>query len=280
MSSSGSSSSTEGRKVVSAGPILLSPGGTLHPQSQRRDAESHLSRGVGVEASAAGHEAFPLGGGTGTGVNGGKSEGAMDIGSGDGDSIAVGVLTGLYGGAIKVMIPKTFDDISTIRLVPDHQEVFVDKNSETSIIIELLAHDDKIDNGNIMAYYFEDLASSNESIENNVLFSEMIADQEFFPHIDGSFSKFGLVGRQKCTKFNSTINSRYDIIDMYMMLIRIKTFGTDVLVTINIPRSGSDELVNEVTRAPFLSAESEEPCDLLVDMFQKSFQVIDWSLFA
>ena len=266
-----SSGIAEGRRVVSAGPILLSPSGSLRPQS--------LAQPRGGER----HEAFLLGGAEsgsgGSGGSGGNSGTAMDIGV-DNDSMD-GALKGLFGGAIQVKIPNTFDDISTVRQVPDHQEVFVDKNSETSIIIELLAHDDKIDNSNIMAYYFEDLANSNESIENNVLFSEMIIDQDFFPHIDGSFAKFGLIGRQKCTKFNATINSKYDIIDMYMMLIRIKTFGTDVLVTINNPQSGIDELGNDMAkRTSFFSSQSDEPCDMLIDLFQKSFQVMDWSLFA
>jgi hypothetical protein len=44
----------------------------------------------------------------------------------------------LYGGAISISLPKSFEDISNIRLVPDNQEVFVDRFSEDSVIIEVL----------------------------------------------------------------------------------------------------------------------------------------------
>ena len=46
----------------------------------------------------------------------------------------------LFGGAIRLGIPtEEFIDASTMRQVPDHQEVWVSKNDpECSIIVELL----------------------------------------------------------------------------------------------------------------------------------------------
>jgi hypothetical protein len=44
----------------------------------------------------------------------------------------------LYGGAMSISLPTSFEDISVIRLVPDNQEVFVDRLSEDSIIVEVL----------------------------------------------------------------------------------------------------------------------------------------------
>lgn len=51
----------------------------------------------------------------------------------------------LYGGAMAIKIPEGYDDVSNIRVVPDHQEVFVEKDWINSLIIELLddAHMDK-----------------------------------------------------------------------------------------------------------------------------------------
>lgn len=34
----------------------------------------------------------------------------------------------LYGGAMTAAVPKTFDDVSDFRQVPDHQEVFAGSN--------------------------------------------------------------------------------------------------------------------------------------------------------
>lgn len=44
----------------------------------------------------------------------------------------------LYGGALKIMLPPGYDDVSDFRPVPDNQEVFADRFSNDSIIIEIL----------------------------------------------------------------------------------------------------------------------------------------------
>ena len=53
----------------------------------------------------------------------------------------------LYGGAISFRVPRDFDDVSNLRPVPDHQEVYVQRNGINSIIVELLddQHFDKSD---------------------------------------------------------------------------------------------------------------------------------------
>jgi hypothetical protein len=44
----------------------------------------------------------------------------------------------LFGGAITTSFPSTFLDASTLREVPDNQEVFVDMDTDQSVIVELL----------------------------------------------------------------------------------------------------------------------------------------------
>jgi hypothetical protein len=47
----------------------------------------------------------------------------------------------LFGGAIKLDIPtNVFQDASTIRPIPDNQEVFVSNINEESIIVELIEY--------------------------------------------------------------------------------------------------------------------------------------------
>ncbi|WEW60606.1 hypothetical protein PRK78_006093 [Emydomyces testavorans] len=46
--------------------------------------------------------------------------------------------TPLFGGAMTADIPEGFKDMSTVRPVPDNQEVFASSSTDTSIIIELL----------------------------------------------------------------------------------------------------------------------------------------------
>ncbi|KAK2841648.1 hypothetical protein FQN49_006045 [Arthroderma sp. PD_2] len=47
-------------------------------------------------------------------------------------------LTGLYGGAMKVLIPKGFSNVGAVYPIPDNQEVFRSTATKTNIIIELV----------------------------------------------------------------------------------------------------------------------------------------------
>jgi hypothetical protein len=46
----------------------------------------------------------------------------------------------LYGGAIKVSLSDDFIDASTIRQVPDYQEIYLHKQKDQSIIFEILEY--------------------------------------------------------------------------------------------------------------------------------------------
>lgn len=51
----------------------------------------------------------------------------------------------LFGGTISINLPDNFQDVSKFRQVPDNQEVFVYKQSDASIIIELLETPSNLD---------------------------------------------------------------------------------------------------------------------------------------
>lgn len=45
--------------------------------------------------------------------------------------------TPLFGGAIVCDLPEHFADVSRLRQVPDNQEVYIDKDGFTSIIVDI-----------------------------------------------------------------------------------------------------------------------------------------------
>lgn len=45
--------------------------------------------------------------------------------------------TPLFGGALVCDLPEKFADVSTLRQVPDNQEVYIDKDGFTSIIFDI-----------------------------------------------------------------------------------------------------------------------------------------------
>lgn len=48
-------------------------------------------------------------------------------------------MTPLFGGALTASLPPSFTDVSTLRQVPDNQEVFVQSTGLSSISVDLLA---------------------------------------------------------------------------------------------------------------------------------------------
>lgn len=56
-----------------------------------------------------------------------------------------------------VDFPSNFADVSEIRQVPDHQEVWLDTNGFTSIIVEILERVDKPSDIEALEYHLRDI---------------------------------------------------------------------------------------------------------------------------
>jgi hypothetical protein len=44
----------------------------------------------------------------------------------------------LFGGMASIACPRRFEDVSNVRPVPDHQEVYTDAAADQSFIVEIL----------------------------------------------------------------------------------------------------------------------------------------------
>ncbi|KAK8658274.1 hypothetical protein V6N13_036485 [Hibiscus sabdariffa] len=64
----------------------------------------------------------------------------------------------LFGGAISASFPLRFRDVSNIRQVPDHQEVFVDPACDESLIFELLDFKHEVGDDGSAVWFLQDLA--------------------------------------------------------------------------------------------------------------------------
>ncbi|EOY01978.1 Mog1/PsbP/DUF1795-like photosystem II reaction center PsbP family protein isoform 2 [Theobroma cacao] len=64
----------------------------------------------------------------------------------------------LFGGAISTTFPLRFQDVSNIRQVPDHQEVFVDPARDESLIFELLDYKHEVGDDGSAVWFLQDLA--------------------------------------------------------------------------------------------------------------------------
>ncbi|XP_047961623.1 ran guanine nucleotide release factor-like [Salvia hispanica] len=69
----------------------------------------------------------------------------------------------LFGGAVSSTFPLRFQDVSNMRQVPDHQEVFVDPSRDESLIFELLdLKTDVADHGSA-TWFLQDLANEQDA---------------------------------------------------------------------------------------------------------------------
>ena len=151
-----------GREVLTTGPYIMSPSGNFHPAPTAFD--------MVVEDEEQGPEefAFPM------------EEDAAPPASQNSSTADVKVTSSfqppaipkvarstfesrqLFGGAITMSLPASFEDVSVIRVVPDHQEVFVDRISDMSLIIEILGYESEVSDNDAAQHFFHDLAQCNE----------------------------------------------------------------------------------------------------------------------
>jgi hypothetical protein len=80
----------------------------------------------------------------------------------------------LFGGAITVQVPADFQDMSQIRPVPDHQEIFVKLDSIESIMFSVLEYVDttkaKTDEDAIK-YHLDDIMDAEVPEEDNKIWT-------------------------------------------------------------------------------------------------------------
>lgn len=170
----------------------------------------------------------------------------------------------LYGDMIAMSVPETFIDASTIRQVPDSQEVFLDpSNEDISLVIELVEALDSPD-AQVGHEHYAALASDNEAVKYRVESCRMIQAAAKHNHDNNSTNNkemgaiISVSGTQSVAKFNTAAAEEVSIV---MGIIRLPKVTTDVLVTYNAPRS--------------MAVKGEA----VISAALKTFQVLDWRLF-
>lgn len=145
---------------------------------------------------------------------------------------------GLFGGAIEIDLQKSFVDVSNVRQVPDHQEVFIDQDSECSFIVELLEFETSLESDtSAIKHYFNDLAEANEATENLILSDGLLSGEAFISSLDGPHCKLALIGKQRAGKYRTRPDMEVDEIYIVLLLVRLANVGTDLLISMNIPNS-------------------------------------------
>ncbi|PVD31427.1 hypothetical protein C0Q70_06839 [Pomacea canaliculata] len=137
-----------------------------------------------------------------------------------------------YGGAMVGMLPHDAQDMSLLREIPDNQEVFAHAKTDQSIIIEIMEYVQEPDEV-ALRIHFEELAESNDAsgCEKSCIQAAGVLDLSQIS-LKECKSVYWLTGQQLVSKFKeSALNN----VNIHMVLFRLPTFMSDILVTFNDP---------------------------------------------
>ncbi|KAJ2512715.1 hypothetical protein GGI11_003098 [Coemansia sp. RSA 2049] len=187
----------------------------------------------------------------------------------------------LYGGAMSMAVPAGMEDVSAVREIPDHQEVFANSMTDQSIIVEILEtaaehHEER----SALVHHFNELARANDAEEPAAIGR---TEQLQLPHTGAEAC--ALVGEQRVAKFNEAGKSADAVNTVCVMLALIRVpppHSADILVSLNVPLRighGSSSHASS-SAAQTLSAADIEAAYAEFKAMVGTLQINDYGLFA
>lgn len=175
----------------------------------------------------------------------------------------------LFGGAITCDLPGSFSDMSELREVPDHQEVWCDIISDRSVIVEILERKSLSDE-QAVEFFLSDLAVCNEARDTSVVSERQVLVVEETPGLPADVRCFYAVTDQTVAKFKEACGNRVLI---HLLIIRLVAQETDILVSLNDPVSIDPQ--SSSAGVPVVQGSNE-----VFAAIMKSFKIVDWDLFG
>lgn len=187
--------------------------------------------------------------------------------------------TPLFGGALIADLPSTFADVSTIRQVPDNQEVYLDKDGFTSIIFDItervgLPGSGAATDGAAMTTHLEDIVDSD--IDTVKVWST--SDTRFSKLPEGT-PAYTLIATQTPPPDPASRNPAPDFTAIVLNLIRLEKESTDILITINVPHIKGDYTEEEVNLQLGKQGKLIENSVEIAAKIWETFKIKDWGLF-
>ncbi|XP_062225826.1 uncharacterized protein LOC133924350 [Phragmites australis] len=188
----------------------------------------------------------------------------------------------LFGGAISSTFPVRFQDVSNIRDVPDHQDVFVDPTRDESLIFELLDLKGEVENAGSALWFLRDIANEQDAGDSMVVEHSGTLELAGLrlgqaPAVAGT-----AIGQLAVSKGRQGREAQ-NIVRLYLANIRLKNAATDVLITAYEPLliNPLSESARAVAAGPAIPAE-QAGCLPMSEIFKlavMNFNVHDWNLF-
>lgn len=182
-------------------------------------------------------------------------------------------MTQLYGGHIEVELPQEAIDVSEFRQIPDTQEVFLFEKPnglDRSLIFDLLEKVDAASLVEVIAVHLDDI------LDGPPLF---MAPLESFTHPKLDCEVHSFLVKPSPAKAESDAVKLY----MFVVLIRLDSVGTDVVITMNVPvESGeiTQDIFNKEVQSVTSGSTVLAECYKQLIAISASFNVLSWDLFV
>ena len=185
----------------------------------------------------------------------------------------------LFGGAIISRLPKDFIDASDLRQIPDHQEVFLSPKTLTSIIIEINQYVPTHDDPAAVHFHFKDVMPATDRLESDlaaptpVTMSAMRDFPTYF--LEGTIIELEIdkkASNALPVEWQQTPATKEVKTRVYQLVVRLKKYGTDLCVRINVP-------LKELEPQGKVK-EEEDYAKCIVEDIVKSLEVKDFGLFG
>ncbi|GBG74247.1 hypothetical protein CBR_g17957 [Chara braunii] len=188
----------------------------------------------------------------------------------------------LFGGAIEMAIPNRFTDVSELREVPDHQEVYGDMNRDESIIVEILEMKSDVEDANAAAWFLDDLASVQCAGSLELESKRELADEEI-PGLEPGIFKALAIGKMTVAKESQGFDAR-NLVRVHLVIVRLRRVATDLLIVANEPLqinpySTTARVVGAGEPVPAAQV-GLMPIPEVLETVLKSFRIDDWNLFG
>eukprot|EP00055_Hartaetosiga_balthica_P003604 m.8412 g.8412 ORF g.8412 m.8412 type:complete len:192 (-) comp3113_c0_seq1:254-829(-) len=186
----------------------------------------------------------------------------------------------IFGGAMSIVLPSRFMDISQFRPVPDNQEVFADADTDQSFIIELLETPSRDEAPDELAsvFHFNSIAHDNDATS-----TEMESENPVMESLgdENDIQKTISWGLQEVGKYRDS-RAKANHVRVFVACFRLLRCNTDVIISFNSPT-----MINPLSSAAkdvdTPSMEMHNTDNASSDdffAFSSSFVVNDYSIFG
>jgi hypothetical protein len=165
------------------------------------------------------------------------------------------------GGAITCDLPTGWKDVSEIRQVPDHQEVYIGPGSdEPCFVVEILERQGSVPDEEAARFFFDDLAAANGSKESS--FSVQTVASELNMHSGIGMQRFA---KGRDYDVDGNVRPHQEVVDVQIELcvVRLAQVETDLLLTLSRNKPKADLKLSEEFRR-----------------ILSTIKILDWDLFG